>query len=90
MFSLHNDSNENLEVIQVIDTSVPGCRVSNNPITEIVFPDDYLCFQGYEPGISYVIRPKKNPEQYRVYDDWKRIDADKSKANSGVVGKSGN
>ena len=73
MFSLHNESNETLEVIQVIDTSAPGCRVVDKPITEIMEPDDCLCFMGYEPGISYVIRPKDRPEQYRNYAGWKKF-----------------
>jgi len=90
MFSLHNESNEVLEVVQIIDESAPGCRVINEPITTILQPDDYLCSQGYEPGISYVIRPQKDPEQYRGYNGWESIGADKQETNSGVDGKSGN
>ena len=89
MFSLHNESNEVLVLTQVIDTSVPGCRVTNNPITETIFPDDTLTFMGYEPGISYVIRPINSPEQYRDSSGWTRNES-KRQTNSGVAGKSSN
>ncbi len=89
MFSLHNRSNEALEVIQVIDISAPGCRVTNSPITERLLSGDELTFMGYEPGISYVIRPINNPEQYRDSSGWTRNES-KRAAKAGVDGKSSN
>ena len=91
MFSLINRSNEVLEAIHVIDTSVPGCRVCNSgpPIIERLLPGDELTFMGYEPGISYVIRPQKNPEQYRNYSGWTRNES-KRAAKDGVDKKSSN
>ena len=89
MFSLINRSNESLEVISVIDESTPGCRVCDTIITERLLAGEELTFMGYEPGVSYVICPQKNPDQYRDYSGWTRNES-KRQAKAGVDKKSSN
>lgn len=107
MWHLQNDSDEILEVIETVDMSVTGCRISDkySPSISLLESDGSLCFTGYEPGTSYVIRPQKEPNHYRSYDKWSHSERMKStqkpinpesgneskrEANSGVGGKSNN
>ena len=67
MWHLKNDSNEILEIIESVDISAPGCRLRKPdwPITTLLNPDESLCITAYEPGTSFVVRPKENPEKHR-------------------------
>ena len=79
MWELRNLSDEDLEVVHVVDVDAPGCRVSDSglnscAITETVRSNETLISTGYEPGVSYIIRPKHRPEKYRGSKDWTMSD----------------
>ncbi len=67
MISMKNVSAEDVEVITHYDTNVPGCRVIPGDMApNVMKPGEELQFLGYEPGISYTIRPVKEPELPRT------------------------
>ena len=71
MFSIQNSSSEDLELVIHVDPSVPGCRVRGDGLQiEILPPDDNFNFMGYEPGMSFTIRPTSQPERPRGVKDW--------------------
>ena len=68
MIVIKNVSAEKLELVTHIDLDVEGCRVALAPVPPEQFgPDETICMMGYEPGISYTIRPVKQPEVPRMY-----------------------
>lgn len=63
MFTIKNTSNEVIQMITVIDTEVPGCRILNSPPGPLyLVPGQEAALIGYEPGVSFVLRPVINPE----------------------------
>lgn len=66
MIVIKNISDEELELVTHVDPRVNGCRVKNGMPPSRMKPGDDLCFQGYEPGVSYTIRPLYKPEIPRV------------------------
>lgn len=70
MITIRNNSAEELELVTHIDESVPGCRVCGPPQAPEKFgPGQELQFLGYEPGISYTIRPTRDPEIARTFGE---------------------
>lgn len=67
MIVIKNVSSETLELVSHIDTTVEGCRVMPPPVPPECFdPGETICMLGYEPGVSYTIRPVREPELPRV------------------------
>ena len=67
MITIKNLSEETLILKQHVDTSVEGCRVVDEPMTAMLFkPGEEITMMGYEPGVSYTIRPEKLPNIPRV------------------------
>lgn len=67
MITIKNNSGETLVLEQGIDISVEGCRVANEPVKPMMFkPGESITMMGYEPGISYTIRPRISPQYPRV------------------------
>ena len=63
MITIKNNSNEDVEMVQHLDLDVPGCRLADQELwTELMPPGSELTFIAYEPGVSYTIRPVKEPE----------------------------
>lgn len=68
MITIKNESIEELELITHLDTTIEGCRVLPPEVPPAQMkPGETLCFLGYEPGISYTIRPVKKPEIPRTF-----------------------
>ncbi|HDZ37781.1 MAG TPA: hypothetical protein ENH62_05790 [Marinobacter sp.] len=63
MITIKNTSTEDFEIITHVDASVPGCRVLEpQGGVELLAAGDEICQLGYEPGVSFVIRPVREPE----------------------------
>jgi len=58
MITIKNVSDEPMELVTHIDPSVEGCRVALPPVPPEKFgAGETICMMGYEPGISFTIRP---------------------------------
>jgi hypothetical protein len=63
MIEIKNTSQEAIEIITRIDPKTPGCRVLENAVEpQRLEPNQVLSFLGYEPGVSFIIRPVEGPE----------------------------
>lgn len=63
MIEIRNLSQEPFEVVTKIDTTVPGCRVLETAMEpQRLEPKQALSILGYEPGVSFIIRPVEGPE----------------------------
>ncbi len=68
MIEIRNKTDEELEFVQVVDTSVKGCRLAACKPTKTPFmPNDTICIMAYEPGMFYAIRPINNPDRYKYF-----------------------
>lgn len=75
MFVLRNISDEDLEIISSVDPDVEGCNLKPGETSSIILPpNETICGLGYHPGMLMAIRPKKNPEIIRGYNDWREND----------------
>lgn len=66
MYELKNVSKETIEIVTLIDPSVRGCRVK--PIAmppRPLAPGEVEVNLGYEPGVSFIVRPVAEPERPR-------------------------
>ena len=63
MIQIKNVSNEEIEIVTRVDTDVRGCRILDGPPAPVrLKPGSSTYRLGYEPGVSLIIRPVKNPE----------------------------
>ncbi len=68
MIVIENTMSEDIELVTNIDLDVEGCRLAlPPPPPETLAPGETVCMMGYEPGISYTIRPVKDPERPRSH-----------------------
>lgn len=71
MYEIKNVSNETVEIITTIDPSTKGCRVLAVTLPpRTLEPGQSETYLGYEPGISIVVRPVKEPERAREAFKW--------------------
>lgn len=62
MIEIKNLRDEAIEILDSIDTTVAGCRIQSMPHGPIIMqPGQVIALLGYEPGVSYVIRPVLAP-----------------------------
>ncbi len=63
MIEIKNTSKEAIEIVTVVNGATPGCRVLESaPDPQRLEPNQVLSFLGYEPGVSFIIRPVESPE----------------------------
>lgn len=63
MIEIRNLSKEPFEVVTKIDPTTPGCRVKETTMEpQRLEPNQSLAILGYEPGVSFMIRPVEGPE----------------------------
>ena len=68
MIMIKNTCDEELELITHINTTVKGCRVAPPPPgPQRMKPGEEIQMLGYEPGVSYTIRPVHNIETPRTF-----------------------
>lgn len=63
MIEIKNISKEAIEIVTKIDPKTPGCIVLDTPIEpQRLEPNQVVSFLGYQPGVSFIIRPVESPE----------------------------
>jgi hypothetical protein len=58
---IKNISNEAIEIVHLIDPQVRGCRIKPIPLSSVLEPGCEEQHMGYEPGVSLIVRPVKDP-----------------------------
>ncbi len=66
MITIKNNSAETLELVSHLDATVEGCRVLGTTPPMQFKSGGEITMLGYEPGISYTIRPVEDPELPRT------------------------
>jgi hypothetical protein len=62
VIEIKNISSETLEIIESVDTTVPGCRIQDRPFGTITIkPGESIGLLGHEPGVCRVIQPVVDP-----------------------------
>ena len=71
MIEIRNVSKIDLEFVQKIDYTVPGCRLSKNnkDIVSTFGPDECMCVMAYEPGHYFVVQPKQDQDKFMSWEE---------------------